>query len=104
MATSAWNQGAPVPSTTWPFLIRMSACCGLSASTLAAPARRKRAKAAGPEILLRRVVILFPFLRLVVRHCAQFVWERPLFATPLFVAALTCCAALEKHASERQTP
>src|ERR1051325_10361883 len=61
MATSAWNQPPPVPSTTWPFLIRISACAtgGLCAPASAA-ARSKSARAVVAKILLR-CVILSPY-------------------------------------------
>src|SRR3954470_22593189 len=62
MATSAWNQAPPVPSTTWPFLIRISACAtgGLCAPASAA-ARSKSASAVDAKNLLRCVVILSPY-------------------------------------------
>src|ERR1700753_2965522 len=64
MATSAWNQGLPVPSTTWPFLMRISAWAagGTCASRRPAPPTDKSATpaAARPRIVLRRIAMICP--------------------------------------------
>src|SRR6185369_7785081 len=102
-----------VPSTTRPFLIRISTCAagGTCASATAAPARRKRAKAA--SIFFRGFAMMIPF-RLVVRR-SHFVedslWRNDcrgnpaLFADAAFVAPappmLHCAAGLDTRKQER---
>src|SRR6185437_7481109 len=85
-----WIQGPPVPSTTWPFLMRISAWApgGLCASTPAAPVRRKSASAAAlwPQSLLRgRVVMISPPAS---RSARASVWRKDRYGNPALSSRL----------------